>query len=209
MRKQLIAAGVAALLAIGGIVVLVAYANGADDRALKGTKTVEVMQVVKQVPKGTAASDLGDSVALKKLPRSAVADGSISNINDVDGLVTSAALQPGEQLLSSRFAKKGSAADSSLPKGFQEVTVPLTRARLVGASIAAGDRVGIIASFEPKGNVPQISAMALNQAPDAPRSTRHHSKPCWTRTSPARSRSPSRRWTPRRSSTAPSGESSG
>ena len=163
MRKQLIAAGVAALLAIGGIVVLVAYANGADDRALKGTKTVEVMQVVKQVPKGTAASDLGDSVALKKLPRSAVADGSISNINDVDGLVTSAALQPGEQLLSSRFAKKGSTADSSLPKGFQEVTVPLTRARLVGASISAGDRVGIIASFEPKGNVPQISAMALNQ----------------------------------------------
>ena len=163
MRKQLIAAGAAALLAIGGIIVLVAYANGADDRALEGTKTVDVIQVVKEVPKGTAASDLGDSVALKKLPRSAVAAGSISNINDVDGLVTSAALQPGEQLLTSRFAKKGAPADSSVPKGYQEVTIPLTRARLVGASVAAGDRVGIIVSFEPKGNVPQISAMALNQ----------------------------------------------
>lgn len=163
MRKQLIAAGIAALLAIGGIVVLVGYANGADDRALKGTKTVEVMQVVKVVPKGTAAADLGDSVALKKLPRSAVATGSISNINDVNGMVTTTELQPGEQLLSTRFAKKGSAAASTLPPGYQEVTVPLNRARLVGASITAGDRVGIIASFEPKGNVPQISSMAINK----------------------------------------------
>lgn len=160
-KKQFIATAVAGLLALIGIVALVNYARHADDRALKGTETAEVLQVTKQVPAGTPAADLGDSITIKKLPKSAVVPGSITNIDDVAGLVTSTELLPGEQLLDERFVKKGSKSDSSLPAGMQELTIPLSKARLVGGVLAAGDHVGVMVSYDPQGKT-QITTNAMN-----------------------------------------------
>lgn len=153
MRKQYIAAGLAVVLALFGIIAFVGYANNADDRAVAGMKTQDVLQVVKTVPSGTAASALGGSVAVKKLPKSAIAEGAVSNLAELDGLVTTTDLQPGEQLIAARFAKAGAKSDNGVPKGFQEVTIPLTKARLVGGTIRPGDRVGIVTTYEKSTNM--------------------------------------------------------
>ena len=60
MRRRLIAATAALLLAATGAVVLLAYVRGADDSALAGTRTVDVLVVDQPVPEGTPGEELAD-----------------------------------------------------------------------------------------------------------------------------------------------------
>src|SRR5437764_1056778 len=55
MKRRLLAATAALVLALAGGAVLVAYARGADARAAAGLQTVEVLVVERLVPEGTPA----------------------------------------------------------------------------------------------------------------------------------------------------------
>jgi pilus assembly protein CpaB len=151
VRRRLIAALAALLLAVAGAVVLLAYVRDADARALAGTETVEVLVVQEPVPAGTRIEDLGDSVAPELLPRKAVADGGVADLAALTGRVTTVDLQPGEQLLDSRFASPDDLAAPgavAVPDGASEISVLLEPQRVVGGRLAAGDTVGVYISLE-------------------------------------------------------------
>lgn len=151
MKKQFIAIGIAAVLALLGITALVSYARNADDRALEGTKLAAVLRVTQEVDAKTPASELGDKVETVKIPLTALVPGALTKISDVDGLVTRGVLVPGDQLTSSKFAKADTVkGDAAVPKGMQEVVIPLDGARIVGGSLAAGDRAGVFISYDGK-----------------------------------------------------------
>lgn len=153
MNKRIIAVAGAAVLALIGIVMLISYASNANDRAFNGAELATVLQVTSAVPADTKAEDLAGSVKSVKLPKTAIAQGAISNLSDVTGLLTTTALEPGEQVLLARFSQNGAgkagAAESKtgVPTGFQEVTVQLDAARAVGGDLKAGNLVGVIASY--------------------------------------------------------------
>src|SRR5689334_2996629 len=107
MNKRVIAALVAVVMAAVGVVLLIAYARDANHRAYGDAKLESVLQVTATIPAGTAASNLGDKVELVELPRSAIADGAITSLSEVQGLSTTTQLEPGEQVLSLRFSKEG------------------------------------------------------------------------------------------------------
>jgi pilus assembly protein CpaB len=167
MRKQYVAVGLAALLAGLGIIVLVSYANSADERARAGITVRPVLQVVGVVPKGTAAADLGDKVKVVKLPTTAIAPGALADLDEVQGLSTTVQLEEGEQLLSTRFAEKTTAkpkvADSGVPDGMQELTIPLTKSRLVGGVLKPLDQVGVIVSYPTDGKLPAVTNMVQSR----------------------------------------------
>lgn len=154
MKKRAIAALAAVALAAVGIVLLINYANGANDRAFEGAKLEDVLQVTETIPANTNASDLGGKVEAIRLPQSAIAKGAVKDLKDLTGLATTVELAPGEQLLLSRFAAGGAQPEaepkSDLPKGTQEVTISMTAARAVAGSLKMGDKVGIIASYQTK-----------------------------------------------------------
>lgn len=167
MSKRIIAALMATILAIVGIAMLVTYTNNADERAFNDAQLVDVLQVTKPIPAATKASKIGSKVGIVQLPQSAIAKGAISSLDGVSGMSTTTDLEPGEQVLLSRFAKGESAsktvAKSAVPSGMQEVTIALDAARSVGGAIKAGDRVGVIASFQPKDDkAPQFSDLILH-----------------------------------------------
>ena len=162
MNRRVIAAVATVVLAIVAIFMLVSYANNADERAVNGAKLTDVLRVKTAIAAQTPGADLGGSVELVKLPANAVADGAISNLNAVEGLVTSIDLQPGEQLLKTRFVEKGaSAKPGNIPAGMQEVTISLSKTRLVDGKLAAGDKVGVLASY-PSDN--PVTAFAIRSA---------------------------------------------
>ena len=68
-NKRALVAVLAVVLAILGIASLVVWTNNARQRAFSGTETVTVWQVTKDVPAGTEADAIGDSVEQAKLPR--------------------------------------------------------------------------------------------------------------------------------------------
>lgn len=150
MNKRLIAALAAVVLLGLGAGLLIGYVNKADDRAFDNAKRVSVLQVTNDIPAGTKAEDISGSVKEVKLPKSAVAPGSIDDLADVAGLQTTVALKPGEQLLKDRFSEKGSvvgATGEGIPEGAQELTVALPESRAAGGQIKAGDIVGVVSSF--------------------------------------------------------------
>lgn len=151
MRRRILAAVAAVVLALFGALVLVGYARGADQRAMDGMKTAAVFVVSEKIPAGTPADQLTGKVRLEALPAKAAAPGRVTDLHDLKGKVTTVDLQPGEQLLASRFSSPNevrAAGTVAVPKGDQEISILLDPQRAVGGRLAAGDKVGIFVSLK-------------------------------------------------------------
>jgi pilus assembly protein CpaB len=149
MRRRFLAALAALLLFVVGAVVLLAYVRGADARAFAGAQPVQVLVVDQPIPAGTPGNGLADFVRTETVPAKAAVQGRVTDLAELAGLVATTALEPGEQLLSSRFENPQdvqAAGTVAVPEGMQEVSVLLEPQRAVGGRLAAGDTVGVYLS---------------------------------------------------------------
>ena len=150
MRRRLLAALAALVLAATGAVVLLAYVRGADARALAGVETVDVLVVDRQVAEGTPGEELAELVRTERLPAKAAVPGAVTDLGELAGRVATVDLQPGEQLLATRFAVPedlGVPGTVPAPEGAAEVSLLLEPQRAVGGRLAAGDTVGVHVSM--------------------------------------------------------------
>src|SRR3954469_11335343 len=104
MKRRLVAAVTVVVLAALGGLVLLSYVGAADERAMADLQPSPVLVATQAIAEGVSGNDLTSSVELRQLPGVAVAPGSAHSLAELKGLVTTTALQPGEQLLLSRFA---------------------------------------------------------------------------------------------------------
>jgi pilus assembly protein CpaB len=155
LRRRVIAAALAIVLSGAGAVLLLGYVGRADQRAMAGMETVKVLIVTAPVAEGAAADALGAQVTGKTLPRNAVAPGAVTNLKQVTGRVTTTSLQPGEQLLASRFVDPATLTEPGelvLPAGTQQISMSLPAPQAVGGALKAGDRVSFYAASGDKGS---------------------------------------------------------
>ena len=144
---------IAVALAAVGTIVLVSYVQSAEDRALAGQETVDVLVVNAPIDAGTAVEDL-DSTTLRyeKVPRTTLTAGAVANLEAVEGKVTSVDLVPNEILTSARlvapkaFDERATLVD--VPKGYLEVTVAVDPQRILGGFVSPGETVAVLASFK-------------------------------------------------------------
>jgi len=147
--RRLLAALAALLLLVVGTVVLLAYVNGADARALAGVRTVDVLVAEKLIPKGTPGGRLADFVDTEKVPAKTAVEGRVTDLAALSSRVADVDILPGEQLLTARFVSPESLSKPGqvdVPAGLQEVSVLLEPQRAVGGRLAAGDTVGVYLS---------------------------------------------------------------
>ncbi|MCW2830860.1 MAG: cpaB [Aeromicrobium sp.] len=166
MNKRVIAAVAAGVLALLGVLLLVAWAQQANDRAFDGAELVSVVRLTEDVPAGTKAADLSAVTETVELPKESVPSGAVTELGQVSGLSTDADVQAGEVLLKSRMAgadDKDKDVVGSVPKGFQEVTIALDAERSVGGTIKVGDRVGVIVTAEFKDVDAQATSFVLDR----------------------------------------------
>ncbi|MET4589103.1 RcpC/CpaB family pilus assembly protein [Arthrobacter sp. 754] len=155
MKSRLLAGVVAVLLAIVGAVIVVSYAQGADQRAVSGLDPVGVLVVSKAVPAGSSVDTLKAAVEVHQIPGTAVAKTALNTLDGAVGKVTAADLVPGEQLLAERLVSPEelkTAGSVHVPAGLQEVSFQLEPQRVVGGRLAPGDTVGIFISL-PNGGI--------------------------------------------------------
>jgi pilus assembly protein CpaB len=171
VRRRLIAALAALVLAATGTVVLLAYVRGADARALAGTRTVDVLVVDRPVSAGTPAEELAELVRTERLPAKAAVPGVVTDLEELAGRVATVDLQPGEQLLAARFAAP---EDLSVPgtvpapEGAAEVSLLLEPQRAVGGRLAAGDTVGVHVSLPDPSTHVLLHRVLVTQVQGAP-----------------------------------------
>lgn len=162
MKRRVITGVVSVLLAVLGVSVVLAYAHGADTRAMAGIQAVNVFVVRTQIPKGTPAVNVPNFVRIESVPAKLAAVGSMGTLAAIVGDVAIVDLQPGEQLLSSRFGTVESlqaVGSVATPKGMQEVTVKLDTERALGGRLNVGDHVGVFISLP--GTSPDTSSTHL------------------------------------------------
>jgi pilus assembly protein CpaB len=164
--RRLIAAIAALLLAGLGAVLLLSYVGTADVRAMAGMETVKVLVVQKRIPEGTPADKLNGFVTVKTLPVKAVASGTLSSLQPINGRVATTDLQPGEQLLASRFVDPASLVDPNqvkIPSGMQQVSLVLESQRVVGGELKPGATVGVFISLPKEDKRPAQTHLALQK----------------------------------------------
>jgi pilus assembly protein CpaB len=163
-RRRLVTALLAVVLAALGAGLLTHYVRGADERALSGLTTVDVLVVTRPVARGTAAADLAGSVTPRALPSLAVVPGALRSLQELGGRVAASDLVPGEQLLDGKFVDPASLEEADevpVPAGLQEVTVSLERQRMLGSALVAGTRVGVFISLPADGDTPARTKLAV------------------------------------------------
>lgn len=144
-RQKLIGVIASVALAAVGTGLLVTYVRSAEDRALKGERTVSALVVVDTIPKGTRAEDITASVRLEQVPTKVLAHESLDSTRSLAGKVAAIDLLPGDQLVATRFATPAEA--QGIAPGMLQVTVSLDSVRAIGGQVRKGDSVAVAASF--------------------------------------------------------------
>ena len=164
MKKKFVAALIAVSLAAFGVLALVNYAQGANDRAFAGARMVDVLQVQADIPAQTPTDRLKGSVEVVKVPVSVKVDGALVSLDAVAGKTTNSPLKKGEQVLQSRFGGAAKAkSESSVPEGYEEISISVGAPRLVTGKLKVGDRVGVIASYDYEGFVKKTNFIKQQQ----------------------------------------------
>ncbi len=112
-------------------------------------------------------------VAMKSVPKIAVAENSVTDLASLGSKVTAVALVPGEQLLSSRMVEPDSFLGPSrvqVPSGLQEITLKLPIERVAGGILKAGDTVGVFLSLEQASDSPSGAKASKTQLRPSTRS---------------------------------------
>ncbi|WP_461172051.1 RcpC/CpaB family pilus assembly protein [Arthrobacter sp. Z1-9] len=182
MKSRLLAGAAAAVLAIVGAFLIVSYAQGADQRAVRNLEPVAVLVVKTAIPAGTPVESMAASLTTEQLPASAVTDSALATLDGSTGKVSAVDLVPGEQLVAERLvapAALKSSGSVEVPAGLQEVSFQLEPDRVVGGRLTPGDHVGVFVSMDTGGleakadkettklTVRKVLVTAVQRAPEA------------------------------------------
>ncbi|PNI10310.1 flagellar biosynthesis protein FlgA [Arthrobacter sp. AFG7.2] len=182
MKSRLLAGTAAVALALVGALLIIFYANGADQRALASTEPVDVLVVKTAIPAGTPVNDMTASLVIEQVPAAGKSASALSSLDTKAGTVSAVDLVPGEQLLTERLvapADVKAKGTVDVPPGLQEVSFEVEPKRVVGGRIDVGEHVGIFLTFDSGGykakaddattqlTVRKVLVTAVQRAPQA------------------------------------------
>ncbi len=152
MTRRILGIMAAAILALVGTISLVGFVAGAEERALEGEQLMEVYVVTEPIPAGTIGAEIDELIAVEEVPVKVRALDAVDNLVTLADRVAAVDLQPGEQLLDSRFIEVSDFTDREIgvqvPEDMLEVTVPLDPHRAIGGLLEPGQTVAVLASFD-------------------------------------------------------------
>jgi pilus assembly protein CpaB len=151
VKSRLLAGTAAVVLALVGAILVITYAQGADQRAVQDLQPVDVLVVKTAIPAGTPVESMAASVVSEQVPASAVTGSSLKSLDSSKGKVAAVALVAGEQVVSERLVAPEElkvSGEVKVPAGLQEVSFQLQPDRVVGGRLIAGDHVGVFISLD-------------------------------------------------------------
>lgn len=164
MARRIITIVLAAVLAVAGGSATYLYSTGADRRAMADLEPTSVLVVAEAVPAGTATEELSELVEMREVPTGSVVPGAVAELSDVEGLVTSADLVPGEQLVTARFVAPEDLEEGvDVPDGHHRVSIELEPRRVIGGQLRPGDTVGVFVSLETEERQEQKTHLILHK----------------------------------------------
>lgn len=151
MKRSVLVLGLAAILAVVGVVSTLYYVRQADARALAGKRAVTVLIADQGVPAGTTArsAEAAGLFRVERMPAESVPADALDQItSDVAPLVAGADIQPGQLVLRSMFsAEKPASNGLPIPAGKVAVTVEVGATQQVAGYVRAGSKVAVFDTY--------------------------------------------------------------
>jgi Flp pilus assembly protein CpaB len=142
---------VAFLLATSATLVVYLYLKGVEERTTGGGELVSVIVSETDIPAGTQLDELiaQGNFTTERVPENALIKGAVTDLGDLKGRETSAAIVAQEQITTGRLRGSEQLPGGALgiPDGYQALTLPLELPRHVAGSIHTGDNVTIYGTF--------------------------------------------------------------
>ncbi len=153
MRTRLVTITLAAVLAVVGIVAVLAYVRQANERAVNGLKAETVMVAAGAIRAGTSLSTAQQEhlLSTEKVPDSSLTTQAVQSVTAANGhLVVSGAVAKGQVLLvnmltSSQGSTGGSGFD--IPAGMVAVSVAMCVEEAVADYVTPGSNVAVFDTF--------------------------------------------------------------
>jgi pilus assembly protein CpaB len=147
--------GVAVLLATVATMAVYLYVRGVEEKAESGNELVDVIVATQDIPAGTKLDALLSEGAFEAqgVQRDLLVVGAITELGDLEGEETSAAILAGEQISTARLQGTGELPGGTLgiPDGMLAVTIPLDSPRNVAEHVVEDDRITIYGTLKAKG----------------------------------------------------------
>src|SRR5437667_3856496 len=151
MKRSLIAAVAAVVLAGIGCAAVLLYVNGAKQRALTGIEAVNVAVATKRIPAGTTGARIRDGgyYEVVAMPKSAVPADAMSAVDTtLDKLVVTSDVQPRQLLLRGAFDEASRITGGlALPEGKLAVSVAMAAPEQVAGYVRPGSKIVIFDTF--------------------------------------------------------------
>jgi pilus assembly protein CpaB len=138
----------AVLLAAIATIAIVVYVRGIEQRAFEQAELVEVLVAQQDIDARTPATDAADAgqMATGRVPRTAVPEGAVEGLDEIEGLVAVDRILEGEVILSQRWSEPDEAVSGlDIPEGFEAISVQVGVPPGVAGHVRATDRVSLIA----------------------------------------------------------------
>jgi pilus assembly protein CpaB len=166
MRIRIIAVAIAAVLAVVGVVVLVGAFRVAGQSTAGGSDLVSVLVVRSEIPAGTAASAAADAITTEQVPSAYLVQGAVQKAGQLSGKVAAVTLEPGEQLIGSRWVTPSELASTggsaAVPAGLQQVSIAVDAQRTAAGHIGVGSHVGVFVSLDAGSGGQAVTELLLN-----------------------------------------------
>ena len=152
MKIRIVLLVLAIVFGIAAVFGVMIYLNNVKASVEKEGELVSVLIAAEIIPKDTPVEDMIEKELAKveKLPKKYIVEGVINSFDKYSGYVASTQINKGEQITPSKLIKLEDIKISfTVPEGLMAVSVPYDEVRGVAYSIKPGDKVNVLATFEP------------------------------------------------------------
>ena len=149
--SRLGALAMAGVLAVAAALVVVVYAHNYRSSVDNNSSTVQVLVATRTIPEFTPGTQVVDGrmYRIQSISRDAVADGAITNADDLKGKVARNDIYPGEQLTENQFTTSTTTSVAvKLAPDQRAVAFPVDTAQGLVGEVQTGDHVDVVSSFD-------------------------------------------------------------
>ena len=153
MKIRIVLLFLAIIFGIAAVIGVMFYINNVRSSVEYATEKIDALVAVKDIPKETPVEKLVSDkfIEVRQIPRQYLVSGAIASLDPLKGYITIAAINKGEQITQNKFIKPSDISLSFIvPEGMLAVSIPVNEVKGVSNLINVGDRVNVIATFQPQ-----------------------------------------------------------
>jgi pilus assembly protein CpaB len=156
MTRRILAVFVALVLATVGTVAVLLYVKRTDDRAVAGTKPVQVLVAKQPIAAGTTGESIRDRqlVELVRMPAGTLPDDVLGAMPpELDKQVLTSGLQARQLVLKGMFGQSTPKSGLlNIPQGKLAVSIEATMAEQVAGYVQPGSKVAVFVTYTTRGS---------------------------------------------------------